>query len=213
MTEIDTLPATYRGRPANQARRRERMSAILAAARGCIAAHGFHAATTARIAKAAGVSEANLFQYFATKDALIAAIADDNLARDHALVGMLAEHADLFEGLEAVIEGFLADETALDDLRVRSEIFTEALRNPALQAVIARGEDDIAIELARIVETARQRGEIRKDRDPAAIASLILCIFDGICGRAGAGAAHARSAASAAIALLRSGLSANSRER
>jgi AcrR family transcriptional regulator len=213
MTETAALPAASRGRPANPAKREARMSAILAAARGCIATHGFHAATTARIARAAAISEANLFQYFATKDALIGAIAEDNLQRDRALVGLLADHPDLFDGLQAVIGGFLSEEAALDDLRVRAEIFTEALRNRALQASIARGEDEIAAELARIVKLAQQRGQVRRDRDPAAIASVILCIFDGICGRAGAGEVHARSAASASIDLLRSGLSANPGER
>jgi AcrR family transcriptional regulator len=207
MNGTTTLPATSRGRPVNPAKREARIATIISAARGCIATHGFHAATTARIASAAGVSEANLFQYFATKDALIAAIAEDSLKRDLFLVGMLGEHPDFFDGLEAVVHGFLSDEAALDDLRVSAEIFTEALRNRALQTSIARGEDKIAGELARVVERAQQRGQVRKDRDPAAIASLILCIFDGICGRAGAGENHARNAASAAIALLRSGLS------
>jgi AcrR family transcriptional regulator len=213
MTHTATLPVTSRGRPANQARRQARIAKIIAAARSCIAAQGFHAATTARISAAAGVSEASLFQYFATKDALIAAIAEDSLKRDLVLVGMLTDHPDFFDGLEAVMNGFLSDEAALDNLRVSAEIFTEALRNRVLQASIARGENEIASELREIVRLAQQRGQVRRDRDPAAVASLILCIFDGICGRAGAGEVHARNAASAAIEMLRSGLSANPGER
>jgi len=189
------------------------MSAIVSAARGCIATHGFHAATTARIAAAAGISVANLFQYFDTKDALVQAIALDDLKRDLALVCTLADDRDFFGAIEAAIVGFLSDAQALDDLRVRAEVFTEALRNPGLQAAIAQGENAIEAELARIVVLAQERGEVRNDRDPVAVASLILCIFDGICGRAGAGASHARSAASASIGLLRAGLSAKSAER
>jgi AcrR family transcriptional regulator len=188
------------------------MSAIVAAARGCIAAYGFHAATTARIAAAAGISIANLFQYFETKDALIRGIALDDLKRDLELVRSLENVRDFFDAIEDAMYGFLSDAQALDDLRVRAEVFTEALRNPQLQATIAEGENEIEAELARIIGLAQKRGEVRTDQDPAAIASLILCIFDGICGRAGAGATHALSAASASIRLLRAGLSARSGE-
>jgi TetR/AcrR family transcriptional regulator, repressor for uid operon len=188
------------------------MSAIVAAARGCIAAYGFHAATTARIAAAAGISIANLFQYFETKDALIRAIAVDDLKRDLGLVRSLETVPDFFDAIEHAMYGFLSDAQALDDLRVRAEVFTEALRNPQLQATIAEGENEIEAELAGIIGLAQKRGEVRTDQDPAAIASLILCIFDGICGRAGAGATHALSAASASIRLLRAGLSARSGE-
>jgi TetR/AcrR family transcriptional regulator, repressor for uid operon len=188
------------------------MSAIVAAARGCIAAYGFHAATTARIAAAAGISIANLFQYFETKDALIRGIALDDLKRDLELVRSLENVPDFFDAIEDAMYGFLSDAQALDDLRVRAEVFTEALRNPQLQATIAEGENEIEAELARIIGLAQKRGEVRTDQYPAAIASLILCIFDGICGRAGAGATHALSAASASIRLLRAGLSARSGE-
>lgn len=184
------------------------MSAIILAARGCIASHGFHAATTARIAATAGISVANLFQYFENKDALVSAIALNDLKRDLDLVRSLDDVPDFFDAVEDTMNGFLSDAEALDDLRVRAEVFTEALRNPQLQKAIAQGENEIEAELTRIVARAQKRGVVRADRDPSAIASLLLCIFDGICGRAGAGATHALSAASASMGLLRAGLSA-----
>jgi AcrR family transcriptional regulator len=212
MAMTDIIPGKARGRPTNPIRREARIAAIVAAARGCIASSGFHGATTAHIAAAAGISVANLFQYFATKEALILAIAEDDVKRDLALVRTLGDDADFFGAIEAAMIGFLSGDGALDDLRVRAEVFTEALRNPRLQAAIADGENEIEAELARIVARAQERGDLSIDRDPAAVASLILCIFDGICGRAGAGASHAINAASASIALLRSGLSSRTSE-
>jgi len=53
---------------------------ILAAARPLIAQHGFEATSTKEIAELAGVPSGLIFYYFETKDALIEAIFDDNLA-------------------------------------------------------------------------------------------------------------------------------------
>ncbi len=48
----------------------DKRSAILTAATAMIAAHGL-GASTASIAKAAGIGEGSLFRYFATKDELL----------------------------------------------------------------------------------------------------------------------------------------------
>ena len=89
---------------------RTRQTSLVAAATSLFAARGFRGTTTKEIAKAAGVSEALLFKYFPTKQALYAAI--------------LAEKADLSALVEAV------DEVARkrDDERVFSLIASYRIR-------------------------------------------------------------------------------------
>ncbi len=54
----------------------DRRSQLIAAALRVFADHGFSGATTRRIASEAGVTEAVIFQHFADKDALYAAILE-----------------------------------------------------------------------------------------------------------------------------------------
>lgn len=63
-------------RPSGQ----ERQAAIITAAAALFAANGFKGTTTKEIAKAAGISEALLFKYFPTKQALYAAILKEKVS-------------------------------------------------------------------------------------------------------------------------------------
>ena len=74
------------GRPVNSEARAVRRAQILDGARACFLRKGFHAATTAEISAEAGVSVANLYQYFPAKDDLVQALIEDDLAEDLALV-------------------------------------------------------------------------------------------------------------------------------
>jgi AcrR family transcriptional regulator len=58
----------------NQERARVLVAAILEASAHVLEVHGFEEATTARIAKKAGVSVGSLYQYFSTKEALFDAL-------------------------------------------------------------------------------------------------------------------------------------------
>jgi AcrR family transcriptional regulator len=80
--------------------RTERQASIIAAAASLFAVNGFKGTTTREIAKTAGISEALLFKYFPTKQALYAAI--------------LAEKAPISDLLEMVEEAA----RKRDDVRV-----------------------------------------------------------------------------------------------
>ena len=67
--------------------RQERQASIIAAAASLFAANGFKGTTTREIARTAGISEALLFKYFPTKQALYAAI----LAEQAPIPQLLAE--------------------------------------------------------------------------------------------------------------------------
>lgn len=54
---------------------RERRDSIVQAAMACFVARGFHATSMRDVAQAAGVSLGNLYNYFSSKDALIAEVA------------------------------------------------------------------------------------------------------------------------------------------
>ena len=73
-------PKTPRRVP-NQERARALVAAILEASAHVLEVHGFEGATTARIAKKAGVSVGSLYQYFGTKEALFDALTAELIER------------------------------------------------------------------------------------------------------------------------------------
>lgn len=62
---------------------------ILDAARTCFAERGFHAASIAAIAEAAGMSQGLIYRYFTNKAAIVHAIVDEQRqGRGEALAGI-----------------------------------------------------------------------------------------------------------------------------
>jgi AcrR family transcriptional regulator len=171
------------GRPANPEARAQRRAQIIEGARTCFLRKGFHAATTAEISAEAGVSVANLYQYFPTKDDLVQALIENDLAEDLALVRLVDEAGSLREGL-ARIDTLLATEPDYaEQTRLKLEIIGEAARNPHIAAVVKAADARMVEAMITLLERRQQAGEVRRDADPAVIAELILALYDGVYGR------------------------------
>lgn len=99
-----SLPATARKQP-RQARARLTVQRILAAARDLVAADGVDALTTNRVAEAAHVNIATLYQYFPHKeavlDALLGVYLEEMVAALDQLLGSLDDNASLEDSTRA----------------------------------------------------------------------------------------------------------------
>jgi AcrR family transcriptional regulator len=76
-----------------QARSREKVARMLAAADRLLGRHGAEALTTTRVAAEAGISVGALYQYLPDRDAIIDAMADRYLARLEALMDSFVDRA------------------------------------------------------------------------------------------------------------------------
>jgi AcrR family transcriptional regulator len=184
-----TTPPTLqtRGRPVDPAARAARRRQILDAARACFAARGFHAASTADISAAAGVSVANMYQYFSSKDDLVVAMAEDDLAADLRTIDALATAGDFQAGLREAIAGIANEARDPAASRLRIEIVAEAARNPRVAAVLATCDAAVRRRLERVVRDAQDRGEVTRDIPAGAVVSVMLCLGDGLFGRFASG--------------------------
>lgn len=171
------------GRPVNSEARAQRRAQILDGARACFLRKGFHAATTAEISAEAGVSVANLYQYFPAKDDLVKALIEDDLAEDLALVRVVDEAGSLREGLEKIGDLLAADPEYPDYTRLKLEIVAEAARNPVIAAVVEEADAKMVRAVAALLERRQNAGEVRKDADATVISHLILALYDGLYGR------------------------------
>lgn len=157
--------------------RDERRAHILAAARRCFVRDGFHQTSMQDLVREAGMSSGAVYRYFASKDAMILAIAEENLeqivaiARDAAVDG-----ADFGAALAAALE-FAGSRHADDGFAaIALVVWSEALRNPALAARLRESFDRAGAALA---ETARASSATNPKLSPDVLATTLLCILPG----------------------------------
>jgi TetR/AcrR family transcriptional regulator len=112
----DTAPPP---RPARSAGRELKEKGLFEAARAVFAEEGFKGATTAEIARRAGVPKANLHYYFPTKEALYRAVTEEILTDWLAAASSFDEKDDPKEAITAYI-GAKMDLARADPLGSRS---------------------------------------------------------------------------------------------
>jgi len=163
-------------KPSTQAARREH---ILDAAELCFARSGFHRTTMQDIAREANVSLGALYVYFASKEALIAGIAERDRAKLHAQLAQLADAPDLIAALGRLGEHYTEEEPHYKRV-LCIEIGAEATRNPVVGEIFRKFDRDVIESFARLFERARDGGRIAPSVDPKTLALIIGVIGDGL---------------------------------
>ena len=163
-----------------QAKRRQ----ILEAAADCFARSGFHATTTAQICAAAGMSPGNLFHYFASKNAIIEAIAEEERRDTAAYFAAIDDDpADPLEVVLSFLDVVMVFASDRSYSRLALEVAAETLRNPVVRASVAAGDADMRDGLAALLRKAATRGQIDPDLDPVQSANWIAALIDGVFSR------------------------------
>jgi len=178
-----SLKTTTLGRPVNPEARAQRREQILRGARVCFLRKGFHAATTAEISAEAGVSVANIYQYFPAKESLIHALIEEDLAGDLDLVEMVELSGSFRRGLEMTSRIVMADPKVLQNSMLRLEVLAESSRNPAMAAVVKAADQRLVTALAALIGRYQAKGELHDEINPEAAARLIISLYDGLIGR------------------------------
>jgi len=150
-----------------QARSRETVETILQAAARVLVKDGFERTTTNRVAEAAGVSVGSLYQYFPSKEALVAALVIRHMEAMRALILSALEEVRALPLRPAA--------RAMIELVVRAHAVDPALHRVLMEQVprtgrlgkLAEFEDDLHRLIVAWLEA--HRGELRvRDLDLAA---------------------------------------------
>jgi AcrR family transcriptional regulator len=161
------------------ARRRQ----ILEAARRCVLQAGFHGSSMQQIAQASSLSVGQIYRYFENKEAMIAALAAQDIAdlRERFAAIEAAEgplvKSTLVQCVEAIDRSIQADRAA-----VLLEVVAEAARNPKIAAVVQAADADeraLRFNMLRRVCPAEV-----SDAEIGARAEILAAIFDGLAVRA-----------------------------
>jgi AcrR family transcriptional regulator len=133
-----------------QQRAKFTVDAILDATARILVERGFAGATTNRIAETAGVSIGSLYQYFPSKEALVAALVEEHLGK---MNGLLATH------LEAVTGSDLASDTR----RLVNGLIAAYRWEPRLHHVLCQEVPKVG-ELRRVYEFEQRLGEVAREQ-------------------------------------------------
>jgi len=161
MTAKRTL--TNPRKAASQERSRATVDALLAATARILVREGYDRASTNKIAEAAGVSVGSLYQYFPSKEALVAAVLEQHMAEMMAVV-----RASLVE-----VVGLPLEEAARELVRVMIEAHRV---EPKLHRVLVEQIPRVG-SLERVEEVDREarvlvRAYLEAHRDDIAVADL-----------------------------------------
>lgn len=158
---------------------RARCEHILDAAEICFARAGFHRCTMQDICKEASVSPGALYVYFASKEDLIAGIAERDRAK---LAGQLSELADAPDFLAAL--GKLGDHYTIEEPVYKRllclEIGLEATRNPVVGEIFRSVDGFVLDKFEEVVTKAQAEGKIAPALDARTIAEVIAILGDGM---------------------------------
>jgi TetR/AcrR family transcriptional repressor of uid operon len=169
----DDAPALTDAREAQQQR-------ILSAAMACFARSGFHKASMQDICAEAGMSAGNLYRYFRSKEAIIAAIAEAERVRNAAFFELLDRAEDPVHGLIQLARCYLRDMNGRDAPLLCTEIIAEALRNPEIRVMFERNINEAHAACANALRRGIALGHVDPDLDVDVAVRMLMALGDGI---------------------------------
>jgi AcrR family transcriptional regulator len=148
---------------------------ILEAARHLFETNGFESSTTRELADAAGIATGTLFNYFATKEAVLACLAAEAVAAAHR---NFEEEYSKGESLEAQLFAFAAAGLRkLKPLRRHLPVLLETALNPLAAAT---GDDTQFLRLTHLETVARLAKEHGFGELPPVALQLYWTLYVGV---------------------------------
>ena len=159
-----------------------RHAQILSAATFCFCKHGFHGASIAMISKAACMSAGHIYHYFANKEAIIAAIVEQDRQEVLIMVDRFREQDDIIEAMLAHAESGIDRALDPDRATLHVEILAEATRNSNIAAIIRNADAKIRDSMQ---QTLRCIPPLKHCPDEIlyGIAEVICTMFSGLMSR------------------------------
>ena len=163
--------------PDLQARRRQE---IIVAAEQCFLKRGFHQTSMQNIAAASGLSMGLLYRYFVNKEAIIAAVAQQDQDAALAAVAAVTVDGDPTAAWVAFLINMATLASAPDYASLASEILAEANRSPKILQALKDNDAALASAIARKLAEQQAIGAITTSVDTHSAAQSLLLLFDGL---------------------------------
>ena len=152
---------------------------IIKAALCVLVRKGLYNVTMADIAAEAEMSPANLYHYFASKEAIIVAYSEQERQRLVAAIDGLDWETDPIDGILATVDFFLRNEDVAEFI-LSLEVMGDVCRNPSNYQAFLKLDREVIDVMAQRLERARAKGFIDAAINTAAAAHVILGTVEGV---------------------------------
>ena len=166
-------------RTVNQQRFEARRRHVREAALACFKRKGFHQASMADICAEAKMSPGNLYRYYDNKEAIIAAICEEDRRGVIDRLAAIGERPNL---LEAMLE-MAGEELGASDAEKRkfgTEVLAEAARNEVVAEIVRRHNAAIVGICAEAIRRAQAIGQVDGTLDTRLAAAILVAAAEGL---------------------------------
>lgn len=162
-------------------RTQSRRNQVLEAAECCFGRSGFHGASMAEISKAAGMSAGHIYNYFESKDDIIAAFVQRNLERVTAMIRDLDNHDDPLQATLDDLEDTVREKFEPAAWTLLTEIHAEASRNPTIARLMQEADRQTREQFVALIRKGREkRGLITDEAMLRGRVEVISAMFQGL---------------------------------
>jgi TetR/AcrR family transcriptional regulator, repressor for uid operon len=164
--------------PALAEARREQ---VLTAAADCFRRRGYHGAGMAEISKTAGMSAGHIYNYFASKEAIIEAIIQHDMEEMFSIFQEFENQAGdlmsvMLDGSEQGVERHMdKDQTALE-----LEMLAEAARNQKVAFLMQQSDTQARANMRRLLTSERSLLKDVNDKELDGRINVIFALFTGL---------------------------------
>lgn len=169
---------------------------------------GYEATSMADLVEHLGIARASIYATFGDKHSLYLRALDRYVqTRDPDPVEQLSQPGPALPAVRALVEAYAA-ESLCDERRRGCMIVNTAVelmsRDPRAARRVEASWDTLETALTSALTRARAQGEIRRGKDPRALARLLLVVLQGmrVLGRAHPDPGRLRDAAAQALTIL-----------
>jgi AcrR family transcriptional regulator len=151
----------------------ERRQAVLDTACQVFSRSSYRGATTAEIAREAGISEPILYRHFGSKRDLYLACLDEAWQTFRAVCED-AVAADPEKCLGAIADAYMAKDAKLRLIDLWIQALNEASEDDVIAAAVREQVREVRDFFAEVIRDGQRRGVIHQDRDPQAEAWIFV---------------------------------------
>ncbi len=162
-----------------------RRQQVLQAAADCFRRRGYHGAGMAEISKTAGMSPGHIYNYFASKEAIIEAIIAQNMAEMFSLIEGFANAEG--QVIDAMVDGAahgIDKNLAPAYAALQLEMLSEAARNDKVAALLRHVDASARSQLSALLTGEQGSMQHLAADEVAARIELLCAVFNGFLVRA-----------------------------
>ncbi|MFN2475161.1 MAG: TetR/AcrR family transcriptional regulator [Chthoniobacterales bacterium] len=157
----------------------ERRDQILSAAMTCFARKGFHQTSMQDVSEHAGISVGLIYRYFASKEAVIAAMAEQHKLELQELLERARLAPTLLESLEILLTAHCCENAPQMHAAFVVDLFAEAGRNPMIAKLVREVLDTGIGGLTEVIARAPEMIDAPHGLKPREVTDLILATSHG----------------------------------